>query len=102
MGERTRKLLTLRARTDHDLLVVVNRELDRGYTLSDAATTRNSPLFVQAEKAFATATAILPRIAGLSADDRVRIDAKVEQLRLKIGEVPAYANVRPYPASMAS
>ena len=97
MGERTRKLLTLRARTDHDLLVLVNRELDRGSALVDAATTRNSPLFAQAEKAFATATAMLPRIAGLSADDRQRIEAKVEQLRSRLDEVPAYANVRSVP-----
>ena len=51
MGERTRKLLTLRARTDHDLLILVNRELDHGYALLDVATTRNSSLFAQAEKA---------------------------------------------------
>jgi hypothetical protein len=102
MGERTRKLLTLRARTDHDLLVLVNRELDRGFALLDVATTRNSPLFAQAEKALAAATAMLPRIAGLSADDRRRIEAKVKQLRSRMEEVPAYANLRSYPASVAS
>ena len=102
MGERTRKLLTLRARTDHDLLVLVNRELDRGFALVDVATTRNSSLFAQAEKALATATAMLPRIAGLSADDRQRIEVKVEQLRSWLDQVPAYANLRSYPASVAS
>ena len=102
MGERTRKLLTLRARTDHDLLVVVNRELDRGFALLDVATTRNSPLFALAEKAFEAATAMLPRIAGLTADDRQRIEAKVKQLRSRMEEVSAHANVRSYPASIAS
>jgi len=102
MGERTRKLLTIRARTDRDLLVLVNRELARGFAFLDAATTRNSPLFAQSERALATATAMLPRIAVLSADDRQRIEAKVEQLRSRMSEVPVYANVRPYPASMAS
>jgi hypothetical protein len=102
MGERTRKLLTLRARTDHDLLVLVNRELDRGCSLVDVATIRNSPRFAQAEKAFAAATAMLPRIAGLSTDDRQRIEARVKQLRSRIEEVPAYANVRSCPASIAS
>ena len=102
MGERTRKLLTLRARTDHDLLVLVNRELDRGFALSAVASTRNSLLFAQAEKAFAAATAMLPRIAGLSADDRQRIESKVRQLRSRMEEVPAYANLRSYPASVAS
>jgi hypothetical protein len=102
MGERTRKLLTIRARTDRDLLVLVNRELARGFAFLDAATTRNSPLFAQSEIALATATAMLPRIAVLSADDRQRIELKVEQLRSRMSEVPVYANVRPYPASMAS
>ncbi len=102
MGERTRKLLTLRTRTDHDLLVLVNRELDRGFAFLDAATTRNSPLLAQAEKAFATATAMLPRIAGVSADDRQRIEAKVKELCSRMDEVPAYSNVGSYPASMAS
>jgi hypothetical protein len=102
MGERTRKLLTLRTRTDHDLLVLVNRELDRGFTFLDTAITRNSPLFVQAEKALATATEMLPRVASLSTDDRQRIEAKVEQLRSRIDEVPAYANLRSYPVSVTS
>ena len=102
MGERTRKLLTLRARTDHDLLVRVNRELDRGLALLGVATTRNSSLFAQAEKAFAAATAMLPRIAGLGADDRQRIEAKANQLRSGIEQVPAYANVQSYRASIAS
>ena len=81
MGERTRKLLTLRTKTDHDLLVLVNRELDRAYGLVNVATTRNLPLFVQAERALATATTMLPRISGLSTDDCQRIEAKVKQLR---------------------
>ena len=101
MGERTRKLLTLRARTDHDLLVLVNRELDRGFAL-DVAATRNSPLFAQAEKALAAVTTMLPRIAGLSADDRQCIEAKVKQLRSRIEHVPAYADRRSYQASVAS
>ena len=102
MGERTRKLLTLRGRTDHDLLVLFNRELDRGFALLDVAATRNSPLFAQAEKALAAATAMLPRIAGLTAEDRQRIKAKVKQLRSRMEDVSAHANVRPYRASIAS
>jgi hypothetical protein len=45
---------------------------------------------------------MLPRVAAMSADDRERIDAKVEQLRSRIEEVPVYANVRSYSASIAS
>ncbi len=102
MSERTQKLIRLRARTDSDLLVLVDKELERGLSLVDAATTRNSPLFAQAQKAFATATAMLPRISGLSAEDRRRIEAKVEELRSRMERAPAGANVRAYPLSVAS
>jgi hypothetical protein len=34
------------------LLVLVSRELDRGFALLDVATTRTSPLFAQAERAY--------------------------------------------------
>jgi len=100
MSDRTKKLVALRARTNQDLLVLVSRELDRGFALADVATTRNSPLFARAEKAFATATAMFPRIPGLPEDDRLRIDGKVKQLRFRLDRVPAYSNVRAYPVSV--
>lgn len=102
MSDRTKKLVALRARTDHDLLLLVQRELDRGFALVDVVTARNSPLFAQAEKAIATATAMLPRISGVSQGDRVQIEARLKELRSRLAQVPAYSNVRPYTASVAS
>ena len=102
MSSNTQKLRILRARTDHDLLVVVSRELDRGLALVNSATTRNSPLFGQAEKALSTATTLLPRICGVSQDERLRIEARATELRSLLALVPAYAAVRPLPASVAS
>jgi hypothetical protein len=84
------------------LLVLVSRDLDRGFALVDVATSRNSPLFAQAEKAIATATAMLPRISDVSQSDRVQIEARVNELRSRLDQIPVYANVRPYPASFAS
>ena len=101
MGDRTRKLLTLRARTDHDLLVLVNRELDRGFALSDMATSRNSPLFAQAEKAYHTVRAILPRISDLNEDDRLHLESRLKGLRSRLDQVPAFARVERYTASVA-
>jgi hypothetical protein len=100
MGDRTRKLVALRARTDHDLPVLVQRELNAGFALVDAATTRNSPLFAKAEKALSTAATLLPRISGLSQDDRLRIEGKVKELRFRLDLVPAYG--RSFLASVAS
>jgi hypothetical protein len=39
---------------------------------------------------------------GLSQDDRLRIEANVKELRSRLEEVPVYANVRPFPVSVAS
>ena len=100
MGDRTRKLVALRARTDHDLLVLVQREVNAGFALLEAATTRNSLLFAKAQKALATATALLPRISGVSQDDRLRIEGKVKELRFRLDLVPAYG--RSFLASVAS
>ena len=89
MSDRTRKLVSIRHRTDHDLIVLVSRELDRGLALVDVAATRTSPLFAQAEKAFDTARAILPRISDLSEGDRLRLESSVKELRSRIDEVAA-------------
>jgi hypothetical protein len=102
MSSNTQKLRILRARTDHDLLVVIGRELDRGLAFADAAASRNSPVFAQAVKAHETAAALLPRISGVSEDDRLRIEGKTAELRFRLDRVPVYANVRPFPASVAS
>lgn len=100
MGDRTRKLVALRARTDHDLLVLVQRELNTGFAMVDAGTSRNSPLFARAERALSTATALLPRIPGVGQDDRLRIEGSVKELRYRLDLVPVYA--RSFPASVAS
>jgi hypothetical protein len=101
MSDRTRKLVSIRQRTDHDLLILVQRELDRGLTLVAVATTRISPLFAQAEKAHNTATAVLTRISGISQGDRLRIESGLKELRSRLVQVPTFARVGRYTASVA-
>ncbi len=102
MSERTRKLVALRARTDRDLVVLVERELDRAFALVDVAASRNSPLFAEAQKAYRKATALLSSITGWSDSERLRIEGRVRELRSRLEQVPAYANARAFPASFAS
>ena len=102
MSDRTRKLVSIRHHTDHDLQVLVSRELDRGFALVDVATTRTSPLFAQAEKTYDTARAILPRIADLSEGDRLHLESRLEELRVRIDQVATFARVEWYLASVAS
>ena len=100
MSDRTRKLVSIRHHTDHNLQVLVSRELDRAFALLDVATTRTSPLFAQAEKAHDTASAILPRIADLGETDRLHLESRLTELRVRLDQVPAFARV--YMASVAS
>jgi hypothetical protein len=102
MSTNTQKLRVLRARTDHDLLVVVSRELNRAFALVGVATNRNSPLFSQAEKALGTAKGLLLRISGLSDGDRQSFESRMSELKGKLEQVPAHTNVHSYPASFAS
>jgi len=102
MSDRTRKLVSIRHRTDQDLLVLVDQELDRGFALVDVATTRSSPFFAQAEKAYGTARAILPRIWGLSNGERLHFESRLEELRVRRDQVATFARVERYPASVAS
>ena len=102
MSDRTRKLVSIRHRTDHDLLVLVSREVDRGFALADVATARTSLLFAQAEKAYDTARAILPRISDLSDGDRLHFESRLKELRVRLDQVATFAKVERYPASVAS
>lgn len=102
MSSNTQKLRVLRARTDFDLVVLVEREIDKGLSTVQLAITKSSQPYTQAQKAYQTATALLPRIAGLSHDDWLRIESKLEKLRSRLDQVPVYANLRAYPASFAS
>ena len=102
MSERTRKLVSIRHHTDHDLQVLVSRELDRAFAMLNVATTRTSPLFAQAVKAYDTARAILPRIADLSEGDRMHLESRLEELRVRIDQVATFARVERYLALVAS
>jgi hypothetical protein len=102
MSERTQKLVSIRRRTNRDLLVLVNRELERGFTLVDLTTARNSPFFAQAEKAHGTAAAWLSRISDLSEDDRLRMEAGLKELRSRLDRLPAFAKVERYATPVAS
>src|SRR5215467_8618537 len=102
MSSNTQKLRVLRARTDHDLLILICRELDRGLLLVNVAATRNSPLFGEAQRAWETASNLLPRVSTLSEDARLLLEAKLKELRARLDGSPVYADARAYPATVAS
>ena len=77
---RESKLVELRRKTDRELVILVQRELDRGLTLAGVAATKESPLFAQAEKAYRNVKAVLPLIAGMNRDQRRELELKFKEL----------------------
>jgi hypothetical protein len=75
------KLVELRRKTDRDLLILVQRELDRGLTLAGVAATKESPLYEQGEKAYRKVKVLLPRISGLDRDQYREFESKLKELR---------------------
>ncbi|MBZ5620636.1 MAG: hypothetical protein LAQ69_18215 [Acidobacteriia bacterium] len=87
------KLAELRAKTDRELLTLIQPELDRGMALANVAASKGSPLYAQAEKVYETVMMLVLRIAGLRRRDRVRAERKLKELRLALDQVPALAKV---------
>ena len=82
------KLMELRRKTDRDLLILVHRELERGLALADVATTKRSPLYGQAERAYTTVKALMPRIAGWTESERRELEGTLRELRAALDQLP--------------
>ena len=86
---RESKLFELRRKTDQELLILVQRELDRGLTLADVATTKDSRLYAQAQRAYQMANAWLTVISGLNRDERRKLELKLEELWTALDRLPS-------------
>ena len=83
------KLAELRARTDRQLSVLVRTELERTLVLANAAATKASPLYDQAEAAYVWLKALLPRIGDISRDEKALMEANLKELRAVLDSVSA-------------
>jgi hypothetical protein len=63
------------------------------YSPAGVSTAKESPLFAQAEKAYDTATAIVPRIFGMSEGDRLHLESRLKELRVRLEQVATFARV---------
>ncbi|HZT33018.1 MAG TPA: hypothetical protein VFA33_24230 [Bryobacteraceae bacterium] len=85
------KLAELRVRTDRDLVKVIRKELERALTLASVASTRQSPLYLKAERIHKQSAALVPRIGTLSDGERVMLETKLRQLGAGLDAVPRAA-----------
>jgi hypothetical protein len=67
---------------------MVNTELDRGIAMASVAATAESVFYEQAEDVYVKARRLLPRISGLSSDDRLALRTRVTDLRMALELVP--------------
>ena len=67
---------------------MVNTELDRGIAMASVAATAESVFYEQAEEVYVKARTLLPRISGLSSDDRIALRTRVTDLRMALELVP--------------
>ena len=102
MSGDTKKLAVLRARTDHDLVVLLQRELDRAFSLLAMGSGGGSPLVAQAQRSVARAAVLLPKISGLSQSERLKLESRLLELQCRLNQLPVFAKERCFPASVAS
>ena len=96
------KLAELRARTDRELLVLIERELDRALVLADVAANRESAFYGEAENGYRSVITLLPKAPNIWGSVRARIEASVKELRFTLDQVPAAARAQRRSASFAS
>jgi len=67
---------------------MVNTELDRGIAMANVAATSQSVFYAQAEEVYAQVKTLLPKISGLTLDDRIALKTRVTDLRMALELVP--------------
>ena len=88
-ASRVSKLSELRQKTDRQLLLVVRIELGRGLALAGVAATKGSALFAEAERTYARAKTLLPKIYFMNRDERRQLEVKLKDLRAALDRVPS-------------
>jgi hypothetical protein len=81
------KLAELRARTDQQLLLVILRELDRALPMARAAASRESSLYVRAEKAYRRVRPLVSRIEVVSNDQKANLETKLKEVGMALERV---------------
>jgi len=96
------KLAELRARTDRDLVRILNADLERSLALASVAATKRSVFRTQAEAMYTRAKTLLPELSGLTADERAQLEAKLKELAMALDLVPGTMDLEGEPAAVLS
>ena len=78
------KFAELREKTDRELLILIDRELDRALILASLATARESPFYEKSEKIHKTVRGLLLKTSASFRNERHELEAKLEELRVAL------------------
>jgi multidrug resistance efflux pump len=81
------KLAELRARTDQQLMLVILRELDRALPMAKAAVTKESPLYIRAQKAYMRVKPLVSKVEAVSDDEMAKLEAKMKEVQVALERV---------------
>ena len=82
------KLADLRARTERDVVRILEADLRRSLALAGVAATGQSIFRAQAEQSYARARTLLPRLSGLTANETAHFEAQLKELSMALDLVP--------------
>jgi len=82
------KLAELRARTDRDLVRILNADLERSLALANVAATRHSVFTAQAAAMYSRARKLLPELSGATAQEIAALEAMLKQVAMALDLVP--------------
>jgi hypothetical protein len=94
------KLAELRARTDRDLVRILNADLERALALASVAATKQSVFRSQAEAMYNRARTLLPELSGASADEHAQLESKLKELGMALDLVPGTMDLEEEPAAV--
>ena len=92
------KLAELRARTDRDLVRILNTDLERSLALANVAATRHSVFRSKAEAVYHRAKSTLPKLSRLTEDEHAEIEFKLKELAMALDLVPGTMDLKEEPA----
>ncbi|HTT65482.1 MAG TPA: hypothetical protein VMG35_26720 [Bryobacteraceae bacterium] len=81
---------------------MVKTELDRGIAMANVAASEVSVFYTRAEEVYVKVQTLLPKINGLSRDDRAALRMRVTDLRMALDLVPGAEPAFPQPATNVS
>ena len=93
------KLTELRRRTDQDLLILLDNELERALTLARVAATPDSPFYQQAQTICKKVERLLPRLTA--AADRQALRPKLAELHAALAVTDPRMETNPAGANCA-